>query len=125
MQAEWQLVQSLITDAIFEFRRVKVSRPVIRLLFVTFVSLQVMRTGHSADPSDADAKSHTVRVVRNVDYLGEERAEKLDLYLQECGAVVHVIGEQAGSECIADDTGTILRKCFGDFLRTDVGIESA
>lgn len=85
------------------------SRPVLRLLLIAVVSLQVMWAGHPAGASDADAKSHSVRVVKNVDYLGEGRAEKLDLYLPESAEgsrrpavlIIHGGGWQGGDKAAA------------------------
>ncbi len=85
------------------------SRPVCHLLLIAVVALQVMWTGQPADASDADAKSPAVRVVKNVDYLGEGRAEKLDLYLPKAGdssrrpavLIIHGGGWQGGDKAAA------------------------
>ena len=92
-----------------QFWRIKVSRFVCRLLVITVVCLLGTRIGHAGDRSDVKAWSHAVRVVRDVDYLGEGRAEKLDLYLPEelegsrrpAVLIVHGGGWQGGDKAAA------------------------
>lgn len=57
------------------------SCPIRTLLLIAAVIVHVTVGRSSATAADVEAGDGSVRVVRNVAYLGDDRAEKLDLYL--------------------------------------------